>query len=566
MFTVGIDLGTTSSVVSYVKDGIPVVCRINGSVATPSVVNYSGNQVIVGREAVCKADFDATVFSAKRFMGTENMFCGKNAIEVSADILSHLKRNVERDLERKIDAAVIAVPAHFSDAQRTSTKHAASIAGIRVLRLINEPTSAALAFGLNERKDGVFAVYDFGGGTFDFSILRLTNGIFQVLATGGDNYLGGDDIDNAILRHNSQLCGLEIEEKEKISGKQVAKFLKEHLGNADDIRKEFIHRNKSYLFQLTPDVLQKVSQNFLQKTLEISDQVLSDANITSSALDGIVMIGGMTKLKLIKEKIQKYFPTKIFDNINPEEAVALGAANYADSITHKNHYLLLIDVVPLTLGIETLGGGVDKIIYRNTPIPVIEKREYTTYQDNQAGIKFHVVQGERPLASECRSIANFELSGIPPMPAGIPRIEVEFSVDVNGLLKIEARDKKTSAQQTITVDPSSGLSIDKITSILEKAAKNQNEDSILARNIFLKIESERMIKFWESVIDEIPSPFQKEAKSLLINLKTALDADQCEDALPLRRKLEELFGQFLDDIINAHLSGIAVADLTGEQQ
>ena len=564
MFTVGIDLGTTVSVVSYIKDGIPVVCGINCSATTPSIVNYSEDQVIVGREAICKVDFGATVFSAKRYMGTENTFHGKNPIEISADILSYLKRNIERNLERKIDAAVITVPAHFTDAQRTATKHAASIAGIRVLRLINEPTAAAIAFGLNKKKDGIFAVYDFGGGTFDFSVLRLTNGIFQVLATGGDNYLGGDDIDNAILHYNSQLCELEIEENEKISGKLVAKFLKEHLADEADIKKEFVYKNKSYVFQLTHDVLQKVSHNFLQKTLEISNQVLLDANVTSSILDGIIMIGGMTKLKLVREEVQKHFSIKIFDNINPEEAVALGAAIYADSITQKDHNLLLIDVVPLTLGIETLGGGVDKIIYRNTPIPIVEKREYTTYQDNQTGITFRIVQGERPLASECQSIVNFELSGIPPMPAGMPRIEVEFSVDVNGLLKIEAQDRKTSIRQTVTVDPSSGLSIDKITSILGKAAENQNEDSILARNITLKIESQRMIKFWESVVDEIPTHFQKEAKSLLTSLKTALNADQYKDILHIRKKLEELFGQFLDDIINAHLSGRVVTDLTGE--
>ncbi|MDR0968532.1 MAG: Hsp70 family protein, partial [Holosporaceae bacterium] len=454
---------------------------------------------IVGREAARAADQTQTAFSAKRFMGSEQRLVERNAAEISADILSYLKRETERNLGQKIDAAVITVPAHFSDLQRTATKQAASIAGLKVLRLVNEPTAAAVAFGLDKNENGIFAVYDFGGGTFDFSVLRLTDGIFQVLATGGDNYLGGDDIDNEILKYNCKLCGIDFDrlsESEKISGRLAAKFLKENLGDSPEIAKNY----QNCEFKLSQGVLKKVSRDFLLRSLEISDRVLSDANITPAELSGVVMVGGMTKLNLVKETARGHFGARIFDNINPEEAVAFGAAIYADSIAQKNSKMLLIDVVSLTLGIETFGGGVDRIIHRNTPIPIVEKREYTTYENNQTGIKFRVVQGERPIASECRSLANFELTGIPPMPAGEPRVEVAFSVDVNGLLSVEAREKTTGVRQTIIVDPSSGLSNEEMIAILKKAAANREKDSIKVANIDKEIEIGRMDKLWESIV------------------------------------------------------------------
>ncbi|MDR2782034.1 MAG: Hsp70 family protein [Holosporaceae bacterium] len=551
MAVVGIDLGTTASIIACVKDGVPFAVPVNGNITTPSVVGYADGEVVVGREAIINSDKDSAVFSVKRAMGSEKKFFGRKSVEVSADILSYLKKNAEENLGNKIDSAVITVPAHFSDLQRVATKQAASIAGIKVLRLINEPTAAAIAFGLDKRSSGIFAVYDFGGGTFDFSVLRLLDGIFQVLATGGDNHLGGDDIDNAILDYNLKICKIDVTHEEN-SAKLTAKFLKENLQDLLEIK---INYTDNCEFRLSHKVLKELSQQFIQKSLLIADQVLKDARIKVGDLGGIVMVGGMTKLKIVKDEVKNHFRANIFDDINPEEAVALGAAIYADSLVSKSSNMLLIDVISLTLGVETLGGGVDKIIHRNTPIPIVEQREYTTYQDNQTGIMFHVVQGERPVASECRSLARFELSGIPPMPAGIPRVLVKFSVDVNGLLSISAQEQKTGLTQTIVVDPSSGLSNEEIVAILKKAMAKRNEDSIQARNITVKIESERMIKFWESIINEIPSSEQEIAKSELVLLKKALKFEQYSDAIDHKKTLENIFGQFLDDIINSHLSG-----------
>ncbi|MDR3187531.1 MAG: Hsp70 family protein [Holosporaceae bacterium] len=569
MFTLGIDLGTTMSLVSHMDGGIPRILEIEGKTAVPSVVNYSGIEPIVGYEAIYKADAANTVFSIKRFMGTSEKFCDRNAVEISADILAYLKNTAEQKLRRQIDGAIITVPAHFSDLQRVATQQAAFIAGINVLRLINEPTAAAIAFGLDQKTDGIFAVYDFGGGTFDFSVLRLSDGVFQVLATGGDNYLGGDDVDTAILDYNLRIHGLDskdLRENEKILGKLTAKELKEQLGDRREIRKKHSIKNESYEFALSQEILTDLMKVFLRKTTEIADETLSNANVAHENLDGVVLVGGMTKLPLLKKYVTLHFGAKILDGINPEEAVARGAAIYAHSIANRHDVVksktnaptqgpLLIDVVPLTLGIETFGGAVDKVIHRNTPIPIVEKREYTTYQNNQTGIKFHVLQGERPLANECRSLARFELSNIPPMPAGQPRVIVEFSIDVNGVLSVKAQEENTHIMQSIVVKPSSGLSDQAIVSILEKAAAHSETDSAQLLDISIKVESERMLKFWESILEKIPPEAGKVAGKKMSDLQKALDDEKYQEAISIRGDLEKIFGQFLEEIISAHLSG-----------
>jgi len=561
MFTVGIDLGTTASVISYVKDGKPEAIQIDGGVTVPSVVNYSEDRPIVGNEAIYKADDANTIFSVKRRMGTLEKIFGRSPAEISADILAHIKIAAELNLGRKIKTAVITVPAHFSDAQRTATKQAASIAGIKVLRLINEPTAAAIAFGLDKNKQGVFAVYDLGGGTFDFSVLRLSDGIFQVLATGGDNNLGGDDVDEKILEDNFQKNGIiDSTPNEKMLGKRISKFLKENLQAKNYIEKDFSIRNKIYKFELEKSDSEKYLKEIFERTFLISSQVLDDAEISSNDLDGVVLVGGMTKLDFIKELVAKNFEAKIFDDISPEKAVSFGAAIHANSIVEKNN-MLLIDVVPLTLGIETFGGGVDKIIHRNTPIPITERREYTTYQDNQTGMKFRILQGERPLANECRTLANFELKGIPAMPAGRARVIVEFSIDVNGLLDVKAYEKTTGVNQEIVIESSAGLSNEDMMEILQKAFKEKENDQIKANNIAIKIETERSIKFWKLIIGEIPGEFQKIASEKISKLEERLSAEKFSEIIPLKNELENLFGKFLDNIINNHLSGKNVKEI-----
>lgn len=559
MLTIGIDLGTTASVVATSKNGRSETIKLdNANTTVPSVVNYSEKAPVVGRTAFL-CDPSSTVLAIKRHMGTNTKFFDRTPVEISADILSFLKRMTERKLEEKIDAVVITVPAHFSELQRTATKQAASLAGLKVIRLINEPTAAALAFGINQ--NGVFAVYDLGGGTFDFSILRVINGIFQVLATGGDNYLGGNDIDEIILEHNLHECSIgSITEPERNLALLVAKFLKEHIGNKKSIEANFTYHGENYIFSLDQNLLQKATDVILQRTAKIVEQVLSDAK--TDQLDGVVLVGGMTKLPMIKDFVRKYFNnTHVYDNINPDEAVALGAALEAESATNKDSNILLIDVVPLTLGIETFGGGVDKIIHRNTPIPISENRQYTTYQNNQTGMKFHVIQGESSLASECRSLANFELRGIPPMPAGIAHVNVKFSVDVNGLLTVSAIEQSSGIEQTVVVEPSAGLTDSEMISMLEKAFKNRAIDNEKAKNIELIVDTNRTIAFWKSIIDELPEEERENVKNLVKQLEDLVIQKQYQKIPQLSGKIEKIIGQFIDDIINNHLCGRRVINV-----
>lgn len=629
MLTVGIDLGTTATVIAVMgSDGEPrVVPSDSGKTSTPSVVYYgdAGSYVdaidadadrslssensdvrvaasqnaggdsgvtiaAVGREALSKADGYRTVFSVKRSMGTSRKFFQKTPEEVSADILSHVKHNAEQKLGDIIGSAVITVPAHFSDIQRIATKRAASLAGIKVLRLINEPTAAALAFGLGgEQANGLYAVYDFGGGTFDFSVLRIKDGIFQVLATGGDNYLGGDDIDRALLKHNLEVCGIneaDLSEADELLAQLVVKNMKEQCDEfsfaseneklskeeelskkiEENVEKKCVISGSEHTFVVSGELLRELSAPYLKKTFVVADQALSDAKVSPRELDGILMVGGMTKLRLVTEAVKEHFGSPILNGLDPEKVVAFGAAIQADAIANKSRNTLLIDVVPLTLGIETFGGGVDKIIHRNTPIPVTEMREYTTYADNQNAIKFHVVQGERALAKDCRSIATFELKGIPAASRGVPKISVKFFVDVNGLLSVSACEQNTGLEQSIVVEPSAGLTEDDMISMLESAMANAKKDREQSAYINAKMSAERQAAFWESIVEDIPEEkARKDVKEKLRNLRELLTentekSEKSKNGGGIQKiresteSIEAIVDEFLDEIISERLS------------
>ncbi|MDR3151274.1 MAG: Hsp70 family protein [Holosporaceae bacterium] len=567
MSIVGIDLGTTASVVAFMQHGVPrAIATDVGKVTTPSVVSYENTEVIVGREAIYRMDPAHSVFSIKRLMGSRVKFFNKTPEEISADILSYIKTAAELQLRDSIEAAVITVPAHFSDAQRIATKRAASIANIKVLRLINEPTAAAIAFGLDKKKIGVYAIYDFGGGTFDFSILRLIDGVFQVIASGGDNCLGGDDVDNSILEYNLKNHDLDVSrlnDGERMLGRLVAKSLKEKLGTQTETHKNYIYQGKSYEFHLSQEIMEDIAKIYVNRTLKIADQVFSDAALAPGEIDGIVAVGGMTKMPLVKLSVKNHYNMEVLDNISAEEAVAFGAAIHADSLTTRRRSMLLIDVAPLTLGMETFGGNVDKIIHRNSAIPIAQRREYTTYQDNQTGMKFHVVQGERPLARDCRSLANFELTGIPPMPAGMARVIVEFSIDVNGILSVNAHEKSTGIVQSVLVEPASGLSENDMRKILENATKNSEPDTIEAKNVLLKVESDRLLKFLESILLEIDEHQRNAIIDAMKSLRCAIGAGKYDEAAEYKKRLEAAAGQSLDEIISRRLSQESQIMLSG---
>src|SRR5450432_3578470 len=523
---IGIDLGTTNSIVAYVRDGRPVpLTTCDGTPLLPSVVHYGAEgSVLVGRNAAAYAtrEPERTIASVKRFMGraagdveTKRLGAYKfvpgeaavvrfdlgkltpSAVEVSAEILKSLKQSAVDQLMH-VGGAVITVPAYFDDAQRQATRDTGRLAGLEVLRLLNEPTAAALAYGLEKQENGLFAVYDLGGGTFDITILLLQDGVFQVKSTGGDSALGGDDMDREIAERMLTTMGAtepQTRTPEVVSiALEAARRAKHGLTGASEIVLDLPKKGGGDIsFSLTRADFDAWIQPLLERTGRSCRRALRDAGLEASALDGVILVGGSTRVPRVRSYVQELFGKEPLGDIDPDLVVAYGAAIQADLLARSSDEVLLLDVLPLSLGIETMGGGVDKILPRNTTIPAGAKATFTTYADNQTGFDLHVVQGEREIASDCRSLARFKLGGIPPLPAGFARLEVSFHVDENNLLNVKAVEQTTGLTQTVEVKPSYGLTDDEVEQMLIDALDHGEADFDLRRLRDAQVEATRIL-------------------------------------------------------------------------
>jgi len=528
---VGIDLGTTHSLVAAVRNGVAeCLPDAQGRVMLPSVVRYADAQRRqIGYEALEHQTQDPgnTIASAKRLMGrslqdiahasqlpyalidsggmvqVQTIAGPKSPVEISADILATLRYRAEDTFNDDLFGAVITVPAYFDDAQRQATKDAAKLAGLNVLRLINEPTAAAIAYGLDNGSEGVFAVYDLGGGTFDISVLRLSQGVFEVMATGGDSALGGDDYDRDLATWMLEQSGLQVHSPEDQAVLITqARACKEALSSQDICTVDIELSSGSVDLSLSRDQFESVAAPLTQRTLAAVRKTLRDAKLTPQDVHGVVMVGGSTRMPHVQKAVHEYFGKQPLINLNPDEVVALGASIQANQLAGNNSKgdLLLLDVIPLSLGIETMGGLVERIVPRNQTIPTAMAQDFTTYQDGQTALALHVVQGERDLVADCRSLARFELRGIPPMAAGAARIRVTFTVDADGLLQVSAVEQHSGVETAITVKPSYGLGDEQIARMLQESFTTAQADIRARALVEARVDADRMLLATQSAL------------------------------------------------------------------